>query len=335
MSVSRGWGAEVREMTTARNSQILCTIPVLLAVCLLAFPAQAQYSGGTGEPNDPYLIYTAEHLNALGAEPNDYDKHFKLMADIDLSGYTYDRAVIAPASKDAYWPFDGTPFTGVFDGDGHIVSYLIIAGGSHLGLFGQVGPGAKMSNLGVESVNVNGANSYGLVGSIAGSNAGSIIACYSSGAVTGNWEVGGLVGLNWPGGDLTDCHSAARVSGDLRVGGLAGCNVGQITHCHSTGPVRGGESLGGLIGGRVLIQGHRILTAIGTATHCFWDIETSGQVDSDGGAGKTTAEMQTATTFLEAGWDFADETENGTEDIWWILEGQDYPRLWWELNPEN
>jgi hypothetical protein len=34
---------------------------------------------------------------------------------------------------------------------------------------------------------------------------------------------------------------------------------------------------------------------------------------------------------LEDGWDFVDETENGTEDIWWILEGQDYPRLWWEV----
>jgi hypothetical protein len=55
-----------------------------------------RYGGGTGEPNDPHLSYTAEHLNALGAEPNDYDKHFKLMADIDLSGYAYDRAVIAP-----------------------------------------------------------------------------------------------------------------------------------------------------------------------------------------------------------------------------------------------
>ena len=22
--------------------------------------------------------------------------------------------------------------------------------------------------------------------------------------------------------------------------------------------------------------------------------------------------------------------DNGTDDIWWILEGQDYPRLWWE-----
>jgi hypothetical protein len=45
---------------------------------------------------------------------------------------------------------------------------------------------------------------------------------------------------------------------------------------------------------------------------------------------KTTAEMQRAKTFLDAGWDFVDETANGTEDLWWINEGKDYPRLWWE-----
>ena len=53
--------------------------------------------------------------------------------------------------------------------------------------------------------------------------------------------------------------------------------------------------------------------------------------------------MQAASTFLEAGWDFVGETENGTEDIWWILEGQDYPKMWWQLgelfafspNPRN
>jgi hypothetical protein len=44
--------------------------------------------------------------------------------------------------------------------------------------------------------------------------------------------------------------------------------------------------------------------------------------------------MQTAATFLDAGWDFVGETENGTENIWWILEGQDYPRLWWERAEE-
>ena len=45
--------------------------------------------------------------------------------------------------------------------------------------------------------------------------------------------------------------------------------------------------------------------------------------------------MQIAGSFLEADWDFVEETENGTEDICWILEGQEYPRLWWKLIPEN
>jgi hypothetical protein len=51
---------------------------------------------------------------------------------------------------------------------------------------------------------------------------------------------------------------------------------------------------------------------------------------SNAGQGKTTAQMRTANTFLDAGWDFVGETANGTEDIWRISEGRDYPRLSWE-----
>jgi len=70
-------------------------------------------------------------------------------------------------------------------------------------------------------------------------------------------------------------------------------------------------------------------------SNCFWDIDTSGQTQSAGGMGKTTAEMQTESTFTDAGWDFMGETANGTEDIWWILEEQDYPGLWWEQLEEG
>jgi len=48
--------------------------------------------------------------------------------------------------------------------------------------------------------------------------------------------------------------------------------------------------------------------------------------------GKTAAGMRTAKMFRQAGWDSVGETANGTEDIWWILEGKDYPRLWWETH---
>jgi hypothetical protein len=85
--------------------------------------------------------------------------------------------------------------------------------------------------------------------------------------------------------------------------------------------VSGDSDVGGLVG----------LNNDGSIIASFWDMETSGQTTSDGGESKTTAEMQKVGTFTDAGWDFVGETDNGTEDIWWILKGQDYPRLWWEL----
>ncbi len=91
-------------------------------------------------------------------------------------------------------------------------------------------------------------------------------------------------------------------------------------NCYSTETVTGNEHAGGLVGNNDNSE----------IRNSFWDIESSKQLFSAGGTGKTTAEMQTASTFLEAGWDFVDEPANGTYDLWWILEGQDYPRLWWE-----
>jgi len=40
--------------------------------------------------------------------------------------------------------------------------------------------------------------------------------------------------------------------------------------------------------------------------------------------------MQERVTFTDELWDFVDEADNGTEEIWWIDERRDYPRLWWE-----
>ena len=307
-----------------------------------------KYGGGTGEPYDPYRIYTTEHLNEMGAEPNDYDKHFKLMADIDLAGYMYDRAVIAPDVGGDGYSFPGTPFTGVFDGNGRVVSHLTITGKSYLGLFGQLGSGAEVKDLGVVDVNITG--SYYAIGGLVGNNfRGSITTSYSTGTVTGYTYVGGLVGYNKY-GDIATSYSTAAVratfSGNQKIGGLVGVNAGRTTTSYSTGTVSGERIVGGLVGqttdliamcystgkvsGNDYVGGLVGYNYDSSVLYSFWDIETSGLVNSDGGIGKSTAEMQTASTFLEADWDFVDETANGTEDIWWILEGQDYPRLWWE-----
>jgi len=338
--------------------------------------ATKKYEGGTGEPNDPYLIDTAEQLNTIGAEPNDWDKHFKLMADIDLSGYSYERAVIAPDTNDVNGGFQGTAFNGVFDGNGHTISHLTIEGDSYLGLFGRLEYGGAISNLGLETVDVNGTGND--VGCLAGRNSGRITSCYSTGTASGDWSwsIGGLVGDN--DGMISNCHSTGAVSGQNHIGGLVGFNYdGMITSSYSTGSVKGlfrtsvNDNAGGLVGenywgtisncysnssvsgnlsagGLVGVNGGTIsncystgavssqshvggLVGWGSVTSSFWDIEASGQSSSDGGIGKTTSEMQIASTFLEAGWDFVDEIENGTEDVWSICEGTNYPRFVWQI----
>jgi len=281
----------------------------------------AKYGGGTGDPNNPYLIYTVEHLNALGAESSDYGKYFKLMADIDLSGYSYDRAVIAPDMNDSGLQFEGIPFTGVLDGNGHVISNLAINGHSFLGLFGYLDGDAIVSNLCIKAADVNGISDF--VGSLAGFNYGSVIGCCCAGDVIGNDKVGGLLGSNSIAADITNCYSTVSVNGNEKVGGLVGYTRGSVTNCYNTGMVISeGQNAGGLVGERD--------PSYGIVTDCFWDTQTSGQISSAGGTGLTTAEMQTAGTFLDAGWDFVEETENGTKDVWRIIEGQDYPRLWWE-----
>ena len=301
---------------------------------------------GQGTEEEPYRVDMADQLILLGKASILWDKHFILGADINLDPNLQGRQVFSQAVIQV--------FSGVFDGNDHTISHLTITGGSYLGLFGQLGYGAMISNLGLEAVDVNGIGRY--VGGLVGWNNGSITTSYSTGTVSGDYHVGGLVGRNYDGnitnsysigtvsgdgyvgglvgrnkGSITSSYSIGTVSGDCYVGGLVGYNSGSITTSYSTGAVSGNEDVGGLVG-----RNYR-----GDVIACFWDIETSGlpimcgsQGDDatgcDDSYGKTTAEMRTAGIFLKAGWDFVAESVNGIEDIWWILEGQDYPRLWWE-----
>jgi hypothetical protein len=91
------------------------------------------------------------------------------------------------------------------------------------------------------------------IGGLVGCNMSSTISqCYSSSAVaggSGSNKLGGLVGGNDGGGDkIINCYSTGDVSGDNLVGGLVGKNISSIRNCYSTGTVTGISSLGGLIG---------------------------------------------------------------------------------------
>jgi hypothetical protein len=226
------WGVEDRKMRMATNSKVLGNIPLLVTICLLGIPARAKYGGGTGEPNDPYVIYTAEQMNTIGAKPNDWNKHFKLMADIDLGQFDgkegRERFNVIGTDED-------DPFAGVFDGNGHTISNFSYTstGRNKIGLFGYVrGEDVEIKDLGLIDPTID-AGTADYVGSLIGSrypDSGTIANCYvEGGSVSGGSGVGGLVGYSGAGiwAFLTprltaNCYSSASVSGTARIGGLVG-----------------------------------------------------------------------------------------------------------------
>ena len=174
----------------------------------------------------------------------------------------------------------------------------------------------------------------GLVGDIA---AGTISECFSSVTVSGSGQyVGGLIG--YMSSMVQDCYATGNVSGGSYVGGLIGKASGgtSTSNSYSTGSVSGSSSVGGLVG--YAEPEMEMMPGSGaTVTACFWDSEASGNATSAAGTAKTTAEMKTLSTYTNAGWDFADETVNGSNDYWGInnTEHDGYPFLSWEDYTHN
>ncbi|MBN1507247.1 MAG: hypothetical protein JW955_10400 [Sedimentisphaerales bacterium] len=256
-------------MITRRTSWVYVAAVLLLTG---VSTTTAKYSGGTGEPNDPYQIATAADLIALGADPNDWDKHFRLMVDVDMAAL--DPNAIKPIGGSEGPFFDDCPFTGVFDGSGFSISNFRCSSRERdgVGLFAVVCPKAEhlkqesgiVRNLRLVAVELTG-NSR--VGGLVGQNCGTVTSCFVAGSVVGASSVGGLVGENL--GVVSSCESSAFISGEGDVGGLVGTNLqlegavielgpgselrfpgreGTIVSCHCTVGVEGAGSVGGLVG---------------------------------------------------------------------------------------
>lgn len=125
-------------------------------------------------------------------------------------------------------------YTGTFDGRGHTISGLYFNNQEtdYVGLFGYVGSGGKISNVGVVDSYFNGKN---YVGGVCGDNDnGTIENCYNTGAVNGSGFVGGVCGKNDNGGTITNCYNTGNVSGTGDyVGSVCGQNDnGTIANCY-------------------------------------------------------------------------------------------------------
>lgn len=222
---------------------------IFLLLCLLVPSSvySVEFAGGTGEPNDPYQIATAEQLIGMG-DGELQSKHFVLIADIDLDpnlpgNRVFEDALIAPDRDETHSVSRAhyAPFMGVFDGQGHTIANLHIAGkfGHETGLFGFMH--GLVKNLNLVDVAISGTP----CGAIAGSNDGVIQGCRVTGQVSGIEQIGGIVGS---GGSLVECRAEVTVTGETNVGGLVGAGGESLARCHAQAEVYGQQNVGGLVG---------------------------------------------------------------------------------------
>ena len=206
-------------------------------------PSAGTYSGGDGSEGNPYLINSASDMQEIGANSDDWDKHFLVTANIDLGEFTDEQFNIIGNYADS--------FTGVFNANDHVISNFTYTSTDtdYIGLFGCVGSAGEIKDLGLTDPNVD-AGTGDNVGGLVGYNYGTVSNCYASGAVTGtDYHVGGLVGRN--DGTVSNCYATGTVTGIVYVGGLVGYNddAGTVSNSYATGDVAG-ESyhVGGLMG---------------------------------------------------------------------------------------
>ncbi len=245
---------------------LLLLIVLTTNMILPVLAEQASAPESIGMMADPIEIHTAQDLDNVR---NNMSGSYILMADIDLG--------VSPWNEGNGWIPIGTeinPFTGVFDGNDHVIYNLTINRSdlNEAGLFGVTGNSTnpQLFDLTLFGVSIAANDS---TGGLAGRAGGPIDNCSVSGVVVGGYMVGGLVGkgekyiLNSTsntavrgtdrvGGlvgsmgnyTITDCAANGTVLADDYGGGLVGYTIGSVRNSHASVEVTGNYYLGGLIG---------------------------------------------------------------------------------------
>ena len=192
---------------------------------------------GSGTIASPFLIYNCTGLQNIKDAPS---ANFALANNIDCSTTT---------SWNGGAGFEPVAFSGSIDGKNNTVSNLYINRPlqNNVGLFAS--SNGTISNLGLLAVDITGSV---YIGGLAGSFSGTIANSFSTGEVSGQNDVGGLVGFMNGSGTISNSYSSVIVSGaDAEIGGLVGLiygGSGVVTQSHATGNVSGSHDVGGLVG---------------------------------------------------------------------------------------
>lgn len=326
-------GASSRLLALALTASLAAGAAVALAPSASANGNCTTYFAGhgTGTPSDPYLVAAQLDLEEVSFCRS---ASFLQTANIALSG--------------SWIPLGSSvsPFTGTYDGGGYSLSGLSISAAvtDNVGLFGYTS-GALITAVRITSGSVVGQDN---VGAIAGTASNSAVTnSYSAASVSGRNQVGGLIGVfTWSSGarkSVSQSYSSGAVTASSNyVGGLIGTTYGvEVTDSYATGAVTGNLQVGGVIGENASSALNRVYAtglvtdsvasnavgglmgqqSSGTYSGDTWDIQTTGQANSDFASvvtpGSTTAEMRSLSTFTALGWNIS-STWNASSPTTWI-----------------
>lgn len=285
------------------------------------FTDDGKYSGGTGTAVYPYLISTSADLVELSATASDWSgKYFLQINDIDVNSIAWVpiatltnqfnstyvgglhsiNGLTSTASRSGMFAYIGA--SGVVGSV--VLSNAVITSSLYAGMIAGENYGA-IENCTVEGSVYASAYAGGIVGYVLG---GSISKCKASGTVTASstaGSAGGIIGYNTDGSCLNS-YSLCNASANTAGGAIGVGQSGSIENCYSIGTANGETNEGGLIGFKLGAY---------SVTSSYWDTQTSGNITSAGGIGKTTLEMKTPSTFV--GW---------STSIWNLITGF-YPTL--------
>lgn len=193
-------------------------LTVLALLCTLTLPAAAA--------SDTVTIATVQDFTNFSKQCTrdtwSQGITVELTADLDLSGSDFTPVPI---------------FQGTFHGNGHTISgFSFEKKGSKTGLFRTLTASAVVEDLTVEG-DLAPQGSASQAGLLVGENYGTVSRCAARGSVSGQEDIGGLVGLNGESGCIQSCTSAAAVTGVTNVGGITGQNLGAVENSSNTGEI--------------------------------------------------------------------------------------------------
>ena len=257
-------------------------IIAMMVALAAAFAASATDGtlAGSGTAASPYEIADYADLLAFSAKVNGGETNAwaVLTQDIDASASTNPATAWTPIAKQGDLIVDR--YTGSFDGGDHVITGLTYsnAEGHCVGLFGAVGEGGVVKNVGQEGGSITGIER---VGGVVGINYGEVQHCHNTGAVSGGSYVGGVVGDNR--GKVQYCYNTGAVSSsDAKVGGVVGDNTKTVSNCYNIGDVDGNKYVGGVVGYNFYYNGS---SAYGTVEYCYSAGVVSGALSVGGVVG--------------------------------------------------